>query len=237
MTNPPSTTGHSAADPAKQAAASADAAIGTVRDKAGAALDGVTEGMQAAKDKAAATLERFRPQLDSVSAYAREEPTKALLIAAAAGAGLMALITLTARSSHRLPSARGLGLAAASTADEWRKAAARATDGWRKAAEDATAGWRKSTTETADDWRQAAVNGADRAESAMASGQRTVQDAYEGLSDTVNQWKDQAATLVDRVRPQLESVTAYAKDDPAKAMLIAAVAGAALMGILNARNR
>ena len=149
----------------------------------------------------------------------------------------MALIALTARSGNRLPSARALGTAAASSADEWRRAAARATDGWRKAAADTAADWRKTTTEGADDWRQTAANGADRADDAMASGRRTVQDAYEGLSDTVNQWKDQAATLVDRVRPQLDSVTGYAKEDPAKALLIAAVAGAALMGLLNARNR
>ena len=32
----------------------------------------------------------------------------------------------------------------------------------------------------------------------------------------MQQWKDQASPVVDRFRPQIEAVTGYAKDDPAK---------------------
>ena len=39
--------------------------------------------------------------------------------------------------------------------------------------------------------------------------------------------------MVDKLRPQLDSVMDYAKDDPAKALLLAAAAGAALMGLVS----
>ena len=90
-----SSTGH---DVANQAAESADAAIRSARQKAGDAIDGLSERMRDVKDQASATLERWRPQLDSVASYARDEPTKALLIAAATGAGIMGLIALMSRS-------------------------------------------------------------------------------------------------------------------------------------------
>ena len=63
------------------------------------------------------------------------------------------------------------------------------------------------------------------------------QTAYDGLADTMQQWKEQAAPLVDRVRPQIDTVMTYAKDDPGKALLIAAAAGAALMGLMSSLTR
>jgi ElaB/YqjD/DUF883 family membrane-anchored ribosome-binding protein len=215
MTTPTSDTGQAKSDLAGEAAESADAAIRTARQKANDALEGITDTMHGVKEKAAATLERLRPQLDSVTTYAREEPTKALLIAAAAGAGLMALIALTARSGDRMPSARSLRDKASDTVDEWRKAAA----------------------DKADEWRRSATDAGDRASSKADSALDAGRNTYEGLSDAMAQWKEQAASLVERVRPQLDSVTGYAKDDPAKALLIAAAAGAALMGLVSAMGR
>jgi ElaB/YqjD/DUF883 family membrane-anchored ribosome-binding protein len=213
-TNTPMTGQQQGTGFADKAAESADAAIRSARQKANDAVDSLSDTMQGMKEKASATIERFRPQLDSVASYAKEEPTKAVLIAAAAGAGVMALIALSTRGS-RTPSARKLSKLAADTVDEWRKAAADKSDSWRKAAGD----------------------GADRADSAIDSGRKAAQGAYEGLTDTMNQWKEQAASLVDKVRPQLDTVTDYAKDDPAKALLIAAAAGAALMGLVSSLTR
>ena len=203
------------------AAASADAAIRSAREKAHDALSGLSGTMQSVKDQATATMERLRPQLDTVTNYAKDEPTKALLIAAAAGAGIMGLIALMARSSSGsdMPSPKSLRKAAYDSLDELRKATASATDDWRKAAS------------------KAGDDATSRASGAMDTAKGAAKAAYEGLADTMSQWKDQAAPIVDRIRPQMDAVTSYAKDDPAKALLIAAAAGAALMGLMNSLGR
>ena len=48
--------------------------------------------VQKLREQADAVVERIQPQIAAVSTYARDEPTKALLISAAAGAALMGLI-------------------------------------------------------------------------------------------------------------------------------------------------
>jgi ElaB/YqjD/DUF883 family membrane-anchored ribosome-binding protein len=221
---------------ADQAAESADAAIRSARQKAHDALDGLSDKMQNVKEQATATLEKLRPQLDSVASYAKEEPTKALLIAAASGAALMGLIALLGSSggSRSLPSSKSLRKAAADTADDWRKAATDAADDWRKAAFSKADSWRKAASDAADQARSSAD---ETASAASSSAKGAVKSAYAGLTDTVAQWRDQAAPLVDKLKPQIDAVTTYAKDDPGKALLIAAAAGAALMGLLSTINR
>ena len=209
----PSSVGSSSNDLADKAAESADAAIRTARQKAHDALDGLSNTMQSVKDQASATLERLRPQLDSVASYAKEEPTKALLIAAAAGAGIMGLVALMARGGGR---------------------SSLSTDTLRSLAYDTVDHARKSARESA---RDAADRASAKADSLMKSTRGAAQSAYEGLADTMQQWKDQAGPLVDRVRPQIDAVTTYAKDDPGKALLIAAAAGAALMGLVSSISR
>ena len=76
-----------------------------------------------------------------------------------------------------------------------------------------------------------------KADVLMQQTRGAAQNAYEGLTDTVQQWRDQAAPLVDKVRPQIDTVMTYAKDDPGKALLIAAAAGAALMGLMGSLTR
>ena len=93
----PSTVGTSTHELADKAAESADAAIRSARQKAHDALDGLTNTMQSVKEQANATLEKLRPQIDTVASYAKEEPTKALLIAAAAGAIVSGLLIAAAR--------------------------------------------------------------------------------------------------------------------------------------------
>jgi len=212
MTNP-SSVGTSTHEFADKAAESADAAIRSARQKAHDALDGLSNTMQTVKDQASATLEKLRPQLDTVTTYAKEEPTKALLIAAAAGAGIMGLVALMSRSS----SGRAL------SAELLRSAAYDAGDNARRSARDMA--------------REATDRASAKADALMKQTRGAAQNAYEGLSDTVQQWKDQAAPLVDKVRPQIDTVMTYAKDDPGKALLIAAAAGAALMGLMSSLNR
>lgn len=202
-----SPTGQSTSNFADKAAESAGAAIESARQKAHDALDGLSDTVRTVKEEASATLGRFRPQFDSVTAYVKEEPTKALLIAAAVGAGAMALVALIGRSG-------GGGRERRSLSDTLRQAAAEAADSVHKAAQDA------------------ASRASAKADGAMKSARGAAQSAYEGLTDTVQQWKDQAAPLVDRIRPQIDTVMTYTKDDPAKALLIAAAAGAALMALM-----
>ena len=232
-----SSTGH---DVANQAAESADAAIRSARQKAGDALDGLSERMRGVKDQANATLERWRPQLDSVASYARDEPTKALLIAAATGAGIMGLIALMSRSGggRRLPSSEGWREAAYDMAERMRDSARGVGDSVRQSVHNAGDSVRKSVRDLRDDARASAADTADRiaanADDTMRSGRGTAKAAYDSLGETMQQLKDQAAPWVDRVRPQVDQVMTYAKDDPAKALMIAAAAGAALMGLINA---
>jgi ElaB/YqjD/DUF883 family membrane-anchored ribosome-binding protein len=219
----------SGADMADKAAQSADAAIQTARQKAQDAMDGLSSRMQNVKDQANAALERLRPQIDTVANYAREEPGKALLISAAVGAGLMGLVALIARS--------GGGSSALPSTDKLRQAAADAADSLRQAASDSIARVRKAALATADDARARAATRADdasdRADDLASTAKGKARQAYDSLADTMAQWRDQAGPLVDKVRPQLETVMDYAKDDPAKALLLAAAAGAALMGLLS----
>src|SRR4030095_9290466 len=56
--------------------------------------------LQKIRDKTDAGVERIQPRIAAACDYARNEPTKALLIAAASGAGLMALLALLVRSSR-----------------------------------------------------------------------------------------------------------------------------------------
>ena len=209
----PTSVGKPTSDLADKAAESADAAIQTARQKAHDALDGLSNKMQSVKEQASATLERFRPQLESVTSYAQQEPTKALLIAAAAGAGLMGLVALAGRSgSTSLPSAKAL----------------------RKAAYAAALGAAGTARKASKDAKEEAAS---RAEGAMKSTRKAAQTAYDGVAETMAQWKDQAAPIVDRIRPQIDTVMTYAKDDPGKALLIAAAAGAALMGLMSSISR
>lgn len=216
-----STVGQSDPNLADKAAESADAAIQSARQKAHNALDGLSKAVKTVKDQASASLERLRPPLDSMTTYVREEPTKALLIAAAAGAALMGLVALMGRSG---------GTRRASSSETL-----------RNAARDIAENMRRSARDSADSLRQAARDAADgasaQADGAMKSARSTAKAAYEGLTDTVQQWKDQAAPIVDRIRPQVDTVMNYAKDDPAKALLIAAAAGAALMGLISTITR
>ncbi len=109
------------------AAASADAAIRSTQRLANQALDGAASSVNSLRDEAAPLLNRASEQLsamahrgadavrhsaqslrDSADAasnrtvgYIKDEPVKAVLIAAATGAALMALLSLVSHARHR----------------------------------------------------------------------------------------------------------------------------------------
>ena len=242
MNMPSSVDPSSQHDIANRAAQSADDAIRSARQKAHDALDGLSDRMRDVKEQASQTFERLRPQLDSVATYARDEPTKALLIAAATGAGIMGLIALMSGSGggRRMPSKRSMRRAAYLMAERVRDSARDVGDTMRRSARDAHDDVRQSARGMRDDMRQSANDTAEQAaakvDEAVRSGRSSGKAAYEALADTMQQLKEQAAPWVGKVRPQVDHVMGYAKDDPAKALMIAAAAGAALMALINAFN-
>ena len=104
---------------------------------------------------------------------------------------------------------------------------------------------------------------ADGANSAIRSTQTVANAAFDRLTDTVESARDQAAPLVNRLSSQAEAAArrgveavretsaqlrekalrasdttvGYIKDEPVKAMLIAAATGAALMALVSLASR
>ena len=118
----------------------------------------------------------------------------------------------------------------------------------------------KPLTSTATAYADQAAQTAD---SAIRSTQRMANDALEGLSEKVQDVRNQAAPTINRLASQAEdaarrgmaavkestqqlrekavqatdSTVTYIKDDPIKAMLIAAATGAALMALVSLLGR
>lgn len=84
-----------------------DLSPGQTQNPSQSPLDGVTTGSGQMTEQAAQILrdsteqmrERAQAAADKAAAYARDEPVKALLIAAATGALLMGVVSLMGRSS------------------------------------------------------------------------------------------------------------------------------------------
>lgn len=180
--------------------------------------------VQKLREQADAVVQRVQPQIAAVSTYAREEPTKALLISAAAGAALMGLIALMVRSG---------GSSASSTI-------ARASDRGEKASRSTLAAIRDAALELADSAQGMAADALqssrDRASDALGSTQKRAAAAADTVSESVaDAWKkvrDQAAPMVEKIKPQIDAATAYAKEEPARAALGLAAAGAIIAGLI-----
>ena len=114
---------------------------------------------------------------------------------------------------------------------------------------------------------QTATNVADQAagtaDNAIRSTQRTADEAFDALSNKVDDLRSQAAPLINRVSAKAEDAAkrglevmrdssqqlrekaqmaseqtvAYVKDEPVKSMLIAAATGALLMGLVSLLGR
>jgi ElaB/YqjD/DUF883 family membrane-anchored ribosome-binding protein len=106
-------------------------------------------------------------------------------------------------------------------------------------------------------------NAADAAQGAIRSTQRTTDQAFDRLSETVEGVRSKAGPMLNKVASQAEAAArrgmdavrdtsqqlreravqaqdltvAYVKDEPIKAMLIAAATGALLMGLITLLSR
>ena len=54
----------------------------------------------------------------------------------------------------------------------------------------------------------------------------------DAAADAWKKVREQAAPVVDRIKPQLDAAAAYAKDDPVRAALGLAAAGAIIAGLV-----
>jgi ElaB/YqjD/DUF883 family membrane-anchored ribosome-binding protein len=184
----------------------------TLAEKAARESKRVLEMLREKKD---AVVDSLQPRIEAVSTFARNDPTKAVLIAAATGAALMGVLGLLARS-HRPASPGGRAMASIRDAalDLADRAHVAATDAIGSAHQHAAA-----AQERADDLHARAGAVAD------------------GVSNSWQSLRDQTAPVIERFRPQIDAVTAYAKDDPVRAALGVTTAAAVLFGLLSMTRR
>ena len=178
--------------------------------------DGQT-AVQKLREQADAVVQKIQPQIAAVSTYAREEPTKALLIAAATGAALMGLIALIARSGGR------------SGADTTAAAGQSAMAAIRDAALDLADSAQSMATDALESAQKRVADAFGSTQKHAAASVDSVADA---AADAWKKVREQAAPVVDRIRPQIEAATAYAKDDPVRAGLGLAAVGAIVAGLI-----
>ena len=231
------------------------AASNDIHDAAHSAADEAATTLQKLRAQTDAVVERVRPQIDALSGYVRDEPTKSLLVAAATGAALMGLIALLTRPQSRTDE---LSSNAHSMLATMRDAALNLADRAHSAVDQAAATARKYTaqgqayadkgqkyTDRASKFLAQSQKDADKAQKKAMKAAEKAQEQAESAGDDVSStvadaWqslRDQAAPVVDKLRPQIDAVTSYAKDEPARAALGVAVAGAALLGLLALVNR
>lgn len=228
-------------------ASSTPSAADTLAAKANVAYQSASQTLREQTD---AVARRVEPQIEALSSYARNEPTKAVLMAAAAGAALMGIVALMVRSggSSRRPDMRemgsdmgaDMGSAAGSTLSAIREAALDLADRARSVAQNALDSTHQRAASALGAGQQRAndtVSSAqERASEAMSTAQKRAAEAAESVSDTVaDAWqslRNQAGPVVERLRPQFEAAANYAKDEPARAALGVAAAGAVLIGLM-----
>jgi ElaB/YqjD/DUF883 family membrane-anchored ribosome-binding protein len=194
--------------------------------------------VQKLREQADAVVQRIQPQIAAVSTYARDEPTKALLISAAAGAALMGVIALIVRSSGRsqVPGASAGRSAMAAIRD----AALDLADSAQTMALDALEATKQRAADAFDSTHKRAADALGstqkRAADAMGSTQKRASAAADSVAETVaDTWKkvrDQAAPVVDKIKPQIDAAAAYAKEEPARTALGLAAAGAIIAGLV-----
>ena len=196
--------------------------------------------VQKLREQADAVVQRIQPQLAAVSTYAREEPTKALLISAAAGAALMGLFALVVRSGGRSSPTASAVSAGQSAMAAIREAALDLADSAQSMAADALEAAQKRVMDAYDSTQKRAASALDstqkRASDALESAQKRAAAGADSVSEAAaDAWKrvrDQAAPVVDKIRPQIDAATTYVTDDPVRAALGLAAAGAIVAGLI-----
>jgi len=184
--------------------------------------------LQKIRDKTDAVVESIQPKIAAVSDYARNEPTKAVLIAAASGAGLMALLALLVRSSRPSPVSAGQR-----TMASIRDAAIDLADRAHSVATEAIG----RAHRRADSVVQTAEQQASAAQERIEAVQKRANDVADSVAETWASLRDQAAPVIDRLKPQYDAIASYAKEDPTRAALGVATAGAVLIGLLSLLRR
>jgi len=194
--------------------------------------------VQKLREQADAVVQRIQPQIAAVSTYARDEPTKALLISAAAGAALMGVIALIVRASSR-PQVPGAS-AGRSAMAAIRDAALDLADSAQTMALDALEATKQRAADAFDSTHKRAADALGstqkRAADALGSTQKRAAAAADSVAETVaDTWKkvrDQAAPVVEKIKPQIDAAAAYAKEEPARTALGLAAAGAIIAGLI-----
>jgi ElaB/YqjD/DUF883 family membrane-anchored ribosome-binding protein len=197
----------------------------TARPSASDAGNDSASAVQKLRDQADAVVQRIQPQIAAVSTYARNEPTKALLISAATGAALMGLIALLVRAGGRSsPSSSASSMMAAI-----RDAALDLADSAQSMAADVLDTSQKRATAALDTTRKRAAAAVDSTKSSAAAAADSVSET---VAETWKKVRDQAGPVVDKVRPQVEAAANYVKEDPTRAALGLAAAGAIIAGLV-----
>lgn len=79
---------------------SADGALDATHRAANAAINRASDAVHGLRDRASPVLDRMASPFDSMANYTQQAPLKSLLVSAAVGAGLMALLSLFSRSDR-----------------------------------------------------------------------------------------------------------------------------------------
>ena len=217
-----------------------------------AALDGFTDSMGKAREQITAACESMRPQLDALVIYIKDEPAKAVLISAAAGALAAALFAASRPRRATLPSASKLGAGMSSFVEAARSMAAEADDlvagkasdakklaadeaddraskgakKLREARDSAAEAARKAAEQASESWADGLKGLREAGDNALGAARQKAESAYEDLTSTLHDLRGKAAPLFDRMQPPIDSVADYTKSSPFKALLIAAAAAA-----------
>jgi ElaB/YqjD/DUF883 family membrane-anchored ribosome-binding protein len=218
---------------------------------AAAAGDEAMTAVQKLREQADAVVQRIQPQIAAVSTFARAEPTKALLISAAAGAALMGLVALVVRASGRTPLRDSLMTAGASAmaairdaaldlADSAQSMASDALDAAQQRATDAVGAAQQRAAEALTATQKRAAEALDatqqRAYAALDAGKKraaaAADSAVESAAEAWQKVRDQAAPVVDKIKPQLDAAAQYARDEPTRTVLGLVAAGAVIAGLI-----
>lgn len=202
--------------------------------------------MQKLRSQADAVVDRIRPQIETAQDFARNDPMKAVLMSAAAGAAVMAVIGLVVRASSRPSPVRRLereGSRAASYLASVREAAVDLADRAQNAAHSALAAsqsaWSRGRDavdrgrDQVERGREAVEEGRSAFETQRKRATDAAHDAQESLAETWSSIRDQAQPLIDKLKPQLDAAVDYARADPARTAIGLATAGAVLVGLLS----
>ena len=161
--------------------------------------------LQKIRDKTDAVVERIQPKIAAVSDYARNEPTKAVLIAAATGAGLMALLALLARGSRPTPVSTGQR-----TMSAIRDAALDLADRAHSVATQAIGGAHKRASSAVD----IAEHQAGEAKQRLEAMQKRASDVADSVAETWASLREQAAPVVDKLKPQIDALATLRQGRP-----------------------